>query len=248
MDFGARAGPTSSTVSNDGSFETKEPSSLCTEWTDEKHSLYLKSMEASFVNQLYDSTDLLGFCRFSDPAYSRKKHLNTRITSGQFKVLRGGCWQKINFARAYDLQLKKAKGSRVLLTNPWIRHFRTGCTPQVVAPADVQNNTASTSEALGLVGNHAMFCGSATCNSEHIHGCQFHLCHRDLVGSGTEVSDQNFVDEEVEGEKENGICNGKRMKSCSTDAPGNDQVVPHNNSSTTEDVTTNCISAARCNS
>lgn len=41
-----------------------------------------------------------------------------------------------------------------------------------------------------------------------------------------EVSDQNFVDEEVEGEKENGICNGKRMKSCSTNASSsNDQVI-----------------------
>lgn len=26
-----------------------------TEWTDEKHSLYLKSMEASFVHQFYSS-------------------------------------------------------------------------------------------------------------------------------------------------------------------------------------------------
>lgn len=31
-----------------------------TEWTDEKHSLYLKSMEASFVDQLYNSLGLLG--------------------------------------------------------------------------------------------------------------------------------------------------------------------------------------------
>ncbi|THU60052.1 hypothetical protein C4D60_Mb07t08560 [Musa balbisiana] len=32
------------------------PQSLLMEWTDEKHNLYLNSMEASFVNQLY-STD-----------------------------------------------------------------------------------------------------------------------------------------------------------------------------------------------
>lgn len=38
------------------------------DWTDEKHSLYLKSMEASFVNELYDN---------------RQKHLNTRNPSGQ---------------------------------------------------------------------------------------------------------------------------------------------------------------------
>jgi hypothetical protein len=35
--------------------------SMSSEWTDEKHKLYLKSMEASFVNQLYNSIDLLGW-------------------------------------------------------------------------------------------------------------------------------------------------------------------------------------------
>jgi hypothetical protein len=54
-----------------------------TEWTDEKHSLYLKSMETSFVNQLYESMDLLGFCRLSDPTNSRKKHFSTLTPSGQ---------------------------------------------------------------------------------------------------------------------------------------------------------------------
>lgn len=35
--------------------------SMSSEWTNEKHSLYLKSMEASFVNQLYNSIDILGW-------------------------------------------------------------------------------------------------------------------------------------------------------------------------------------------
>lgn len=38
------------------------PESMPTEWTDEKHSMYLKSMEASFVNDLYDSMEFLGWC------------------------------------------------------------------------------------------------------------------------------------------------------------------------------------------
>ncbi|KAF5468254.1 hypothetical protein F2P56_012420 [Juglans regia] len=218
--------PTSSTISNDGSCETKEPSSLgnlvtesmSTEWTDEKHSLYLKSMEASFVNQLYDSTDSLGFCRLSDSTYSRKKYLNTRTSSGQFKVLLGGHWKEINFDRAVELQLKKADGSKGLLASPWIRHFRSGCTPRVVASADLQNNVASISEALDLVGNHTVFCGSDNCNLKHNRACHFHLDHHDLVSSDTEVSDQNFANEEAEGEKESLMCNAKRMKSCSSDA------------------------------
>jgi hypothetical protein len=40
-----------------------------------------------------------------------------------------------------------------------------------------------------------------------------------------EVSDQNFVDEEVEGEKESQICNAKRTNSFITDASSNDQVM-----------------------
>ncbi|KAI3821206.1 hypothetical protein L1987_08766 [Smallanthus sonchifolius] len=35
----------------------ESPKRGSTEWTDEKHSLYLKSMEASFVDQLYNSLD-----------------------------------------------------------------------------------------------------------------------------------------------------------------------------------------------
>jgi len=31
---------------------------MAAEWTDEKHSMYIKSIEASFVNQLYDSKQM----------------------------------------------------------------------------------------------------------------------------------------------------------------------------------------------
>ncbi|KAK4599412.1 hypothetical protein RGQ29_009461 [Quercus rubra] len=202
------------------------------DWTDEKHSLYLKSMEASFVNELYDN---------------RQKHLNTRNASGQFKVLRGGCWQKVNFKRA-DFQLKKAAdGSRSLLANPWIQHFRSSCATQVVASADVQENGASTCQALGLAGNNSNFSrGRATYNSNQIHACQFHSCHQDLVDDNTEVSDQNFVDDEVvEEEKESSKHNAKRIKSSTASTSSHDQVVPHNKSPATEDVAENCISGAR---
>ncbi|XP_062159451.1 cold-regulated protein 27 isoform X2 [Alnus glutinosa] len=243
-----RSRPTSSTATATVSCDTKDPASLgnlvteslSTEWTDEKHSLYLNSMEASFVNQLYESMDLLGFCRSSDPTYSRKKHFSTLTPSGQFKVHRNGNWQRINFERAANLQLKKADGSDVFLENPWIQHYRTRCVPHVVASADLRKNGASTSQALDLIGN------KAACYSKQIHASDSHLCHHNLVGSDTEVSDQNFVDEEVEGEKESQICNAKRTNSFITDASSNDQVVPHNESSAAAaDVTKNCISAAR---
>ncbi|WP_224642587.1 hypothetical protein, partial [Vibrio vulnificus] len=74
---------------------------MSTEWTDEKHSLYLKSMEASFVNDLYNSFNLLGYRldHPSDPNFSRRKLTASRASSGQFKVLQRGCWEKINFER-----------------------------------------------------------------------------------------------------------------------------------------------------
>ncbi|MBA0879750.1 hypothetical protein Goshw_006108, partial [Gossypium schwendimanii] len=57
--------------------------STSTEWTDEKHSLYLKSMEASFVNQLYDSMSFLG-CNSKEKSSGSKSSRKTRcISSGQ---------------------------------------------------------------------------------------------------------------------------------------------------------------------
>lgn len=53
------------------------------EWTDEKHSMYLKSMETSFVDQLYDSKEIL------DCLSSRIKNASsdTIIASGQVSLL-----------------------------------------------------------------------------------------------------------------------------------------------------------------
>jgi hypothetical protein len=97
----------------------------------------------------------------------------------QFKVHRNGNWQRINFERAANLQLKKADGSDVFLENPWIQHYRTRCAPHVVASADLRKNGASTSQALDLIGN------KAACYSKQIHASDSHLCHHNLVGSDT---------------------------------------------------------------
>ncbi|XP_022768767.1 uncharacterized protein LOC111312607 isoform X2 [Durio zibethinus] len=117
--------------------------STSTEWTDEKHSLYLKSMEASFVNQLYDSMNFLGW-------NSRKKKLpgstssrHTHCTaSGQFKVLRGGCWKKINFERP-GFQLSKTDDSNCFVASPWIQHFRSGSRSRVLASLSLQDSASS---------------------------------------------------------------------------------------------------------
>ncbi|XVF39933.1 hypothetical protein PTKIN_Ptkin01aG0072400 [Pterospermum kingtungense] len=117
--------------------------STCTEWTDEKHSLYLKSMEASFVNQLYDSMNSVGWNslkeKFSGSKSSRQNHCNS---SGQFKVLRGGCWNKINFERP-GFQRNKTGDSQRFVASPWIQHFRSGPRSHVLASCSVQDNASS---------------------------------------------------------------------------------------------------------
>ncbi|KAF6144006.1 hypothetical protein GIB67_017614 [Kingdonia uniflora] len=77
--------------------------SPCKEWTNEKHSLFLNFMEASFVKQLHST--------------------KTRVSSGQFKVLQKGCWKKLNFGRA-DRE-NNADEFPICLDNPWIQRFKS---------------------------------------------------------------------------------------------------------------------------
>ncbi|KAI3717679.1 hypothetical protein L1987_69446 [Smallanthus sonchifolius] len=97
------------------------------EWTDEKHSLYLNSMEASFVNNLYNSLDMQCWQNQSEECpsestSSRKIHATTRCTSGQFKVLHHGFWSRVDFRRESSAHNRPNISS----SNPWIQHFRNG--------------------------------------------------------------------------------------------------------------------------
>ncbi|EYU25427.1 hypothetical protein MIMGU_mgv1a026239mg, partial [Erythranthe guttata] len=71
------------------------------EWTDEKHYSFLKSMESTFVDQLY------------------KSH-KTSAASSQLKVLRDGRWSTIDLKRDKSVQ----EVSKVPSRNPWIKHYR----------------------------------------------------------------------------------------------------------------------------
>ncbi|MBA0580632.1 hypothetical protein Gorai_022841 [Gossypium raimondii] len=110
--------------------------STSTEWTDEKHSLYLKSMEASFVNQLYDSWNFLG----RSSKLSRQTH---GTSSDQYKVLRGGRWKKINFERP-GFRLNKRDRPSCFMASPWIQHLRSGSKSRVLASCShLQDNVTS---------------------------------------------------------------------------------------------------------
>lgn len=202
--------------------ESPMADSTPTEWTNEKHSLYLKSMEASFVNQLYNSSDYLGWrsqehCS-SDSKYTRKMHGSARNSSGQFKVFQDGCWETVNMRRNQS-KMSKANGSRVLSGNQWIRHFRSGSKQQVVTSTDVQAEAAFATNSNRFTVSHSR------------------LIRQDSFESNTEMTDQNFVDEDVESEK----ATSKRMKTSGVTSSSNDQVVPFGKFGGPEDNAANCV-------
>ncbi|WZZ87078.1 hypothetical protein YC2023_115657 [Brassica napus] len=157
-----------------------------TEWTDEKHSLYLKSVEASFVDQLYSS---LG-------SNLSKENVGGKPSDEQFKILRDGFWQKMNVRQPeYRLKGRHGGGSpHEFLRSPWINHYKSLPKNQVVS-------------SKGLV-----ICSSGSASDLRNmlrEGCS-HLHDRDQISIGEEeeVSDQNFVNEVTKGE--NG--SSKKMK------------------------------------
>uniref|UniRef100_A0A5B7AJK6 Uncharacterized protein n=1 Tax=Davidia involucrata TaxID=16924 RepID=A0A5B7AJK6_DAVIN len=189
----------------------------CTAWTNEKHSSYLDSLEGSFVNQLHHSMGLLAWCSDS----SQQLPANNRSSYDQFTVLQGGCWQKINFERNQPL-LDAADDSHVILDSPWIHHFRCTGKSRTIASAGSQQHRMLHSKGTPLGGKRTFSHGFVTSLG------QLPVCHQyyqDSVGSITEISDQNFVDEDGE-EKSGNLSMGKRLKTAAADVSSKDQIVP----------------------
>ncbi|MED6107107.1 hypothetical protein PIB30_010828 [Stylosanthes scabra] len=207
-----------------------------TEWTDEKHSMYLKSIEASFVNQLYDSKHINNMP--SLPRKSPSNNHNPNPTSGQFKVLQRGCWQKINFERENPQQLIRNNNNNNhhhqchdLTSNPWIQHYRCQSKQRgSSAVPSLQDSVTSTNKVVDLIHQKKNNGDSSVIPRQHLH-LSHHICHEDMLSSDTEVSDQNFVDEEVEEKKESKINKVKRQRALTIDEKGNDQMVPNKSSS-----------------
>ncbi|GLT93500.1 hypothetical protein SLE2022_112900 [Rubroshorea leprosula] len=206
---------------------TLSEDSPMTQWTDEKHSLYLDSMEASFVNQLYRSMNFLGFNLHnkkssgtrSSSSSSRQTHGDHAHTtpSDQFEVLQGGCLKKINFERP---EFGVNGISHGLVASPWIQHFRSGSRLHHVLTSPSIHQSAS----MDLDGKQAILFGSAS-NSKHFHPCRFdHFYNHDLIGNNTEVTDQNFADDET-GEKASNACSSKKKKTIETDTSSNDHTI-----------------------
>jgi hypothetical protein len=179
------------------------------EWTDEKHSLYLKSMEASFVDQLYNSLGAL--------AGSRKP------CEEQFKVLRDGFWQRMNVKQPeYRGGVSGRRGggggggAHEFLRSPWIKHYKPSPKMEILVTDELENQVVGSSGKKGIV-----ICSSGILRE----GCS-HSRDHDQISIGEEVSDQNFVNEVTKGE--NG--SSKKMKTVmsvsSSPSSSTDQVVP----------------------
>ncbi|KAK4381403.1 hypothetical protein Sango_2971000 [Sesamum angolense] len=136
---------------------------------------------------------------------SKHKLTSIRASSGQFKVLRDGCWSRIDFRRD-EPKVDQEEESEVPLTNPWIQRYGTSQTEEI------RNRPATCAEA-----------PSATTGTQHAAN-NFHLWRQSSLGGNTEVTDQNFNDEALEEEKSGKIRDmEKRTKD---QISGNDQVVP----------------------
>ncbi|CAK9140985.1 unnamed protein product [Ilex paraguariensis] len=184
----------------------------CTAWTNEKHNLYLDQLEASFVGQLNRSMGLLASEQNKwDPNSSRRLPVNSNNSSEQFTVLQDGCWKKINFEKNQPL-LNIAADSNVF-RSPRRYHFRYAGNRCTVTSADHQQHSTLHGGRVDLKGKRT-FSHRLASNMER--SPVNYLCHHYSVGSITEVSGQNFVDEDRE-EKSSSLSDGKRLKTAITD-------------------------------
>uniref|UniRef100_A0ACD5XLW9 Uncharacterized protein n=1 Tax=Avena sativa TaxID=4498 RepID=A0ACD5XLW9_AVESA len=160
-------------------------------WTDEAHALYISSMEASFIAQLYNHG------RNAD-------HKNS--SGGGFKVLRGGSWEKLKFERTGSCApvMRKCR----LPANQWIQHFR---------PHDCTSNTRGDGAEVS-VGDHESGIRTVHGTAPLSHGRELVACKAEnLLAENTEVSDQNFADDGAEVDAESSqACKKRRLSSTFT--------------------------------
>ena len=98
----------------------------------------------------------------------------------QFKVLRAGCWQKINFGRGEAEVSKSDSGD--LLANPWILHFISTCKPKDVESPIVQEQAICEEVDSSL--KKEITSAPATCLKQ-FNVSHSHLTHQDMVGGNT---------------------------------------------------------------
>ncbi|XP_050364921.1 cold-regulated protein 28 [Argentina anserina] len=178
------------------------------DWTNEKHRSYINSLEASFVNKLYQSRRLQDsypqiYVKGTNP--SHEFPFKTYNSSDQFNVVQDSHSQKLISPNNGTL-IESTADSNSTLVRLRMEHILS-------RHKDTQLRRNATSEHLGVIAK----------TSE-----QNPACHQDSVDSTEEVSGQNFVDEDHI-RKPSCEFMPKRLKRASTDASSNDQLVPLGN-------------------
>ncbi|XP_024028963.1 uncharacterized protein LOC21410139 isoform X1 [Morus notabilis] len=183
-----------------------------TEWTDEKHSMYLDYLEASFVDDLYHSMHLGGL--------GVKKNSRRPYTSDKFVVREDRGRKKINDERNEPL-FDSTADSHVVMERPLIHHFKypgKGCS---VACLDSQEHVVLRENKMHSNGKLACLYESARSLEQKPVDRK---CHWDIVGSAAEFSDQNFVEDNPGGNPSRKSMS-KRLKMAASDGSGNDQIM-----------------------
>ncbi|CAL0331322.1 unnamed protein product [Lupinus luteus] len=192
-----------------------------TRWTNQQHTLYLNSLEASFVNELHHSIWLRGSLQNNiDKAPKFRTLQNSPKMPRQKSLAIQDGFRKISHAKIEHM-LESTADSHVLAES------QLGLT-SVERGSSLTEPTAYDDGLLcgeGIRGKGiSTFSKRSTRTLEKQTNCQsFHL---QLGGSTTEVEDQSFKNEEARSRCE---PMAKRLKTAATAASSNDQVVPFEN-------------------
>ncbi|OMO74084.1 hypothetical protein CCACVL1_16963 [Corchorus capsularis] len=202
-------------------------------WTNEKHSLYLDFLEASFVKQLHCSMSLRGCHREEEilgPRTTQQLPAKGHNSSHQFSVPQDGCCHKINY-ESNDPLLDSTADSNDILGSPLLHHSASaGKSSSKAVP--ILRETSVLNNGIYLRSNANFSCKSARIPEQHP---ILHSCNQTFSGCTIEVSDQNFVDEDHR-EKTSCVSGAKRLKMMATvDASSNSHVVPLGESHSVED-------------
>ncbi|KHN43069.1 hypothetical protein glysoja_007599, partial [Glycine soja] len=168
-----------------------------TRWTDQQHSLYIRSLEASFVNELHRSMRLhhLSLKNSTDEAYKCRFLQNSHNMPKQSLALQDGCQKKINLERVAPM-LESTADSHVLAGSQFqLTSVDGGCSLR----------------------EHGLLC------DEEIHARGSSIFTLEMACSSTEVTDQNFKDEDA---RSSCMPLVKRLKTATADSSSTDQVVP----------------------
>ncbi|XP_047156802.1 cold-regulated protein 28-like [Vigna umbellata] len=171
-----------------------------TRWTDQQHSLYIRSLEASFVNELHRSMRLRRWSikNSTDEACQYRILRNSHNMPKQTLALQDACQKRINLERISPLFESTADS-----------HILTGSQFELASV----DRGCSLEEPINC--KHGLFCDQEI----HARGSST----LELAFSTTEVTDQNFKDEEA---KSSCMPLVKRLKKAAADGSSSDQSVP----------------------